>query len=139
MITSPGRGIVGVVTGCVALLTGCGHANPADPIHAKQSGSMAGDTQEMQRSAFVTGCAGTSAGWQATAVVSNRDVVEHTYLVVISFMTPESADNERDLERTRTEVLVAPGATQDFTTETRLDPVTRPQTVRCVLRGVEQL
>ncbi|GAB0102067.1 hypothetical protein JMUB6875_10340 [Nocardia sp. JMUB6875] len=136
MIT-PGRGLVGVVTGCVALLTGCGHAGHSETAHAKPADTQpaSGDTGEMQRSAFVTGCAGTSAGWQATAVVSNRDVVEHRYLVVISFMTPESTD----LERTRTEVLVAPGATQDFTTETRLDPVTRPQTVRCVLRGVEQL
>lgn len=136
MIT-PGRGLVGVVSGCAALLTGCAHAGHSDPAHAHQSNAeqSVADTAEMQRSAFVTTCAGTSAGWQATAVVSNRDVVEHRYLVVISFQTPESAD----LERTRTEVLVAPGATQDFTTETLLDPVARPQTVRCVLRGVEQL
>ncbi|MFE3192428.1 hypothetical protein ACFXHA_25690 [Nocardia sp. NPDC059240] len=135
MIT-PGRGLVGVVTGCVALLTGCAHGSTTDAAHANRSHAEAGaDTGEMQRSAFVTGCTGTAAGWEATAVVSNRDVIEHRYLVVISFMTPESAD----LERTRTEVLVAPGANQDFTTETRLDPVTRPQTVRCVLRGVEQL
>ncbi|MFJ9366026.1 hypothetical protein ACIRRA_16645 [Nocardia sp. NPDC101769] len=135
MIT-PGRGLVGVVSGCAALLTGCAHSGHTDAAHAHQSSEMAStDTGEMQRSAFVTACAGTSAGWQATAVVSNRDVVEHRYLVVISFMSPESTD----LERTRTEVLVAPGSTQGFTTETRLDPVSRPQTVRCVLRGVEQL
>lgn len=136
MIT-PGRGLVGVVSGCAALLTGCAHGGHSEPTHAHQphAGQSVADTAEMQRSAFVTACAGTSAGWQATAVVSNRDVVEHRYLVVISFQTPESAD----LERTRTEVLVAPGATQDFTTETLLDPVARPQTVRCVLRGVEQL
>lgn len=126
---APYRRIAGVISGCAALMTGCSHTSePAAEV------SAAG-TAEMQRSAFVTGCAGTSAGWQATAVVSNRDVVEHRYLVVISFMTPESAD----LERTRTEVIVAPGTTQDFTTETRLDPQDRPQTVRCVLRGVEQL
>ncbi|GAA2485957.1 hypothetical protein ACFOS0_18340 [Nocardia seriolae] len=136
MIT-PGRGLVSVVTGCVALLTGCAHAGSTDAARsgAADSAQAASDTAEAQRSAFVTACTGTSAGWQATAVVSNRDSIEHRYLVVISFMTPESTD----LERTRTEVLVAPGATQDFTTETRLDPVTRPQTVRCVLRGVEQL
>ncbi|MEV0465436.1 hypothetical protein ACWCW7_11300 [Nocardia tengchongensis] len=125
------------MSGCAALLTGCAHAGHADTAHASRPRTelAASDTSEMQRSAFVTACAGTAAGWQATAVVSNRDVVEHRYLVVISFMTPEAAD----LERTRTEVLVAPGATQDFTTETLLDPVARPQTVRCVLRGVEQL
>ncbi|WP_162958652.1 hypothetical protein [Nocardia yunnanensis] len=134
MIT-PGRGLVGVIAGGVTLLTGCAHAGHLDPARANRAHTEAADSGEMQRSAFVTGCAGTAAGWQATAVVSNRDVIEHRYLVVISFMTPESAD----LERTRTEVVVAPGATQDFTTETRLDPVTRPQTVRCVLRGVEQL
>ncbi len=136
MIT-PGRGLVGVVSGCAALLTGCAHAGHTDSAHAHQSNTEMASTDggEMQRSAFVTACAGTSAGWQAPAVVSNRDVVEHRYLVVISFMSPESTD----LERTRTEVLVAPGSTQDFTTETLLDPVSRPQTVRCVLRGVEQL
>ncbi|MTE12644.1 hypothetical protein [Nocardia aurantiaca] len=134
MIT-PGRGLVGVVSGCVALLTGCSGHDDAAQVRQSNTGVAVADTAEMQRSAFVTACAGTSAGWQATAVVSNRDVVEHKYLVVISFMTPEATD----LERTRTEVLVAPGSTQDFTTETLLDPVTRPQTVRCVLRGVEQL
>ncbi|MVU81212.1 hypothetical protein GPX89_28705 [Nocardia sp. ET3-3] len=136
MIT-PGRGLVGVATGCVALLTGCTYPGHTEAARARPADTAlsASDVGEMQRSAFVTGCGGTSAGWQATAVVSNRDAVEHRYLVVISFMTPESTD----LGRTRTEVTVAPGATQDFTTETRLDPVTRPQTVRCVLRGVEQL
>ncbi|WP_157573742.1 hypothetical protein [Nocardia jejuensis] len=121
--------LVGVVSGCVALLTGCSHSDRTEREITPA------DTAEMQRSAFVTACAGTSSGWQATAVVSNRDAVEHRYLVVISFMTPESTV----LERTRTEVVVPPGATQDFTAETVLDPVERPQSVRCVLRGVEQL
>ncbi|MEV6770246.1 hypothetical protein AB0N05_16650 [Nocardia sp. NPDC051030] len=119
--------LVGVVSGA-ALLSACTHAEP-------RGEAMAVDTTEMQRSAFVTECTGTSAGWQATAVVSNRDQIEHTYLVVISFLSPEAIV----LDRTRTEIVVAPGATQDFTTETRLDPVDRPQSVRCVLRGVEQL
>ncbi len=112
-----------------AVLSGCTRAD--DPVSEYE----AAEAPEMQRSAFVTACGGTSAGWQAAGVVSNRDAVEHRYLVVVSFLTPESAV----LERTSTEVVVPPGATQGFTTETRLDPVTRPETVQCVLRGVEQL
>ncbi|WP_327141704.1 hypothetical protein [Nocardia sp. NBC_01327] len=128
--------LVGVLCGCAALLSGCGRSSePKAAVDTADRADMQHTTAEMQRSAFVTGCEGTSSGWEATAVVSNRDQIEHRYLVVISFMTPESAV----LERTSTEVLVAPGGTQDFTTETVLDPVTRPQSVRCVLRGVEQL
>lgn len=131
--------LVGVVCGAAALLSGCARGGHAEVDVAELPESQRAESQrdrsEMQRSAFVTECGGTSAGWQATAVVSNRDEIEHRYLVVISFMTPESTV----LERTSTEVTVPAGATQDFTTETRLDPVTRPQSVRCVLRGVEQL
>ncbi|MFC9997659.1 hypothetical protein [Nocardia sp. NPDC127526] len=124
-------GVVGgaLVCGAAALLSGCSRAG--DPAPELDTADM----PEMQRSAFVTACGGTSAGWQAAGVVSNRDAVEHRYLVVVSFLTPESAV----LERTSTEVVVPPGATQGFVTETRLDPVTRPETVQCVLRGVEQL
>lgn len=118
------------------MLAGCARAGtPTAEVDGSGKSDSAHSSTEMQRSAFVTGCGGTPVGWQATAVVSNRDQVEHRYLVVISFLTVESTV----LERTSTEVTVAPGATQDFTTETRLDPVTRPQSVRCVLRGVEQL
>ncbi|WP_067824332.1 hypothetical protein [Nocardia inohanensis] len=123
--------LVGVVSGGVAVLTGCTQSGET----AAESQIRVTDMSEMQRSAFVTACDGTAAGWQATAVVSNRDQVEHRYLVVISFLTPESTT----LERTSTEITVGPNATQDFTTETKLDPVTRPQSVHCVLRGVEQL
>ncbi|MFI1916025.1 hypothetical protein [Nocardia sp. NPDC020380] len=121
--------LVGLVSGCAALLTGCSSA--AD----SKSEITATEAAEMQRSAFVTECSGTAAGWEATGVVSNRDAVEHTYRVVISFVTPESAV----LERTSTELVVPPGTTQDFTTETKLNPVDRPQSVRCELHGVEQL
>ncbi|MEV6069289.1 hypothetical protein AB0L82_22310 [Nocardia sp. NPDC052001] len=128
--------LVGVLGGCAAVLAGCARAGTPTPgVEGADKAEAQHSTAEMQRSAFVTGCGGTSAGWEATAVVSNRDQVEHRYLVVISFLTAESTV----LERTSTEVTVAAGATQDFTTETKLDPVTRPQSVRCVLRGVEQL
>ncbi|WP_067566270.1 hypothetical protein [Nocardia acidivorans] len=128
--------LVGVLGGCAAVLAGCARAGtPTAAVDGSDIADSAHTRAEMQRSAFVTGCGGTPAGWQATAVVSNRDAVEHRYLVVISFLTAESTV----LDRTSTEVTVAPGATQDFTTETPLDPVTRPESVRCVLRGIEQL
>lgn len=131
--------LVGVVCGLAAVLAGCARSGHTDVgrVEAEVADMPEShrDKSEMQRSAFVTGCGGTSAGWQATAVVSNRDEVEHRYLVVISFMTPESTV----LDRTSTEVTVPAGATHELITETRLDPVTRPQSLRCVLRGVEQL
>ncbi|MBL1074856.1 hypothetical protein JK358_10675 [Nocardia sp. 2] len=135
---APGRWFAGIkrfagimlAAAGAALLSGCSQANgPAADAAAESVDASA------LRSAFVTACTGTAAGWEATAVVSNRDRVEHRYLVVINFLTPESTL----LERTTTEVRVEAGATQGFITETRLDPVNRPQTVHCELRGVQQL
>ncbi|MFI6868860.1 hypothetical protein [Nocardia sp. NPDC050406] len=125
-------GLAGVVCACLALVTGCS-GRGAEP--GEDAEVAAADASNAQRSVFVTECGGTAAGWQASGVVSNRDDVEHRYAVVVSFVTPESTV----LERTRTEVLVRPKATENFTTETRLDPVRRPETVKCVLRDVEQL
>lgn len=124
--------LAGVACACLALVSGCSErkAEPGDRAEV-----AAADASNERRSVFVTDCGGTSAGWQASGVVSNRDDVEHRYAVVVSFVTPESTV----LERTRTEVLVQPGSTENFTTETLLDPVRRPETVKCVLRDVEQL
>ncbi|QLY33023.1 hypothetical protein [Nocardia huaxiensis] len=118
-----------LAAGCAALLPGCAQQRPADEPGTETTDAAA------RRSAFLTACTGTAVGWEATAVVSNLDQVDHRYLVVISFLTPESTL----LERTTTEVRVGAGATQGFVTETRLDPVNRPQTVQCELRGVQQL
>ncbi|NNH69570.1 hypothetical protein HLB23_06760 [Nocardia uniformis] len=126
-------GLAGVACASLALISGCS-GQSAEPGEDDRE-IAAADASNQSRSVFVTACGGTAAGWQASGVVSNRDDVEHRYAVVVSFITPESTV----LERTRTEVLVPPGATENFTTETLLDPVRRPETVKCVLRDVEQL
>ncbi|WP_280357600.1 hypothetical protein [Nocardia otitidiscaviarum] len=126
--------LAGVAGVCAVLASGCaGRDDTATEAFGAEPAAT--DASNAQRSVFVTECGGTAAGWRAAGVVSNRDDVEHRYAVVVSFVTPESTV----LERTRTEVLVQPGATENFTTETRLDPVRRPDTVACVLRDVEQL